>query len=586
MLYLAEVQKQKGGLLGSGAKTELKLLACQKNDQSWNTVPEEVIAADEASKLNDGALVLAELNATRQVQRLQEAGRPLVTILQNFSRQLEKFKLKEEEIDQWKESLTFQGQEISRREMELEAREEEARQIQEEAQHIDAKIQEVESSREEVESSRQEIESLQEEINRSREELEGAWEQLRGEQRRLEEFQSEVQPGAVLDEEQARVISDLLEKLSNNIAEPASVREHLDNAFEMVENQQAILNPHWEQLEQQKAEANEQQAQLESLSGELQEANSSFEEIENSLHEQAAELKINTATLESKQDSVQVLQEQLEQYQKLQEQLDSCNQTSNSSSDEDLTLDFDAEALKSMSTEELLKTIEDLQEKLKVDSSFVEEQEQELNYKQQTIDELQERINSASEEERGAIEEELTDEKDSYQMLNETLVGQRRSLVERQESLEIHQTVLSKRKKQASGQSQVNLTPVVEQIEQGRQKYSEQLEKLEAQIEQMRDGIQQAQETITAKTEERDTKRQTLQAMEENLSALQTANAQLWARVNLYEETLQPIQDSLESLRHKLQAIGDALTQVQETGDYQLQAITDMRSSIENLIAQ
>ncbi|MEL6163201.1 MAG: pilus motility taxis protein HmpF, partial [Cyanobacteria bacterium J06628_3] len=245
-----------------------------------------------------------------------------------------------------------------------------------------------------------------------------------------------------------------------------------------------------------------------------------------------------------------------------------------------------AEALKSVSTEELLRTIEDLQEKLKVDSSFVEEQEQELNYKQQTIDELQERINSASEEERSAIEEELTDEKDSYQMLNETLVGQRRSLVERQESLEIHQTVLSNRKKQANGQSQIDLSPIVEQIEQGRQRYSEQLEKLEAEIEQMRDGIQQAQETITAKTEERDTKRQTLQAMEENLSALQTANVQLWARVNLYEETLQPVQDSLESLRHKLQAIGDALTQVQETGDYQVQAITDMRSSIENLIAQ
>ncbi|MEM6401715.1 MAG: pilus motility taxis protein HmpF, partial [Cyanobacteria bacterium P01_D01_bin.116] len=432
-----------------------------------------------------------------------------------------------------------------------------------------------------------EVEGLQEEIKRNREELEGAWEHLRGEQRRLEEFQSEVKQGAVLDEEQARVISDLLEKLSNNIAQPSNAREYLDNAFEMVESQQAILNPHWEQLEKQKAEANEQQAEVERLSGELQEANSSFEEAENLLHEQIAELKFNTATLESKQDLMQMLQEQLEERQKLQEQVNLCNnQTSSSSGEEDLTLDFDAEALKSMSTEELLKTIEDLQEKLKVDSSFVEEQEQELNYKQQTIDELQEKIHSASDEERSAIEEELTDEKDSYQMLTETLVGQRRSLVERQESLEIHQTVLSKRKKQASGQSQVDLGPIVDQIEQERQKYSQQVEKLEAEIELLSDGIVQAQETITAKTEERDTKCQALQAMQENLSALQTANTQLWARVNLYEEALGPIQDSLESLRHKLQAISDSLTQIQETGDYQQQAITDMRSSIENLISQ
>ncbi|MBD0385900.1 MAG: hypothetical protein ICV54_05030, partial [Nostoc sp. C3-bin3] len=105
MLYLAEVQKQKGGLLSGGAKTELKLLACQRTDQNWNTVSEEVIAAEDASKLNDGALVLVELNPNRQVQRIQEAGRPLVNILQNFSRQLEKFKLKEDEIDQWKQSL-------------------------------------------------------------------------------------------------------------------------------------------------------------------------------------------------------------------------------------------------------------------------------------------------------------------------------------------------------------------------------------------------------------------------------------------------------------------------------------------------
>ncbi len=56
MLYLAEVQKQKGGLLGGGAKTELKLLACQRTDQNWSTVSEEAISAEDASKLNDGAL--------------------------------------------------------------------------------------------------------------------------------------------------------------------------------------------------------------------------------------------------------------------------------------------------------------------------------------------------------------------------------------------------------------------------------------------------------------------------------------------------------------------------------------------------
>ncbi|MEM9923983.1 MAG: pilus motility taxis protein HmpF [Cyanobacteria bacterium P01_D01_bin.50] len=579
MLYLAEVQKQKGGLLGSGTKTELKLLACQRNDQSWSTVSEEVIAAEEASKLNDGALVLAELNATRQVQRLQEAGRPLGNILQNFSRQLEKFKVKEEEIDQWKESLTFQAQELNRREMDLETRLEQAQQIEEEAQQIDSKLQE-------VESSRSEIQALKEEIERNRQELEGAWEHLRGEQRRLEEVSAEVHQGAVLDEEQAQVISDLLEKLSSNIPPTQSVREHLDNAFEMVAVQQSVLNPYWEQLEQQKTEASEQQAEIESLSQELQAANSSLQQIQDSLWEQTIELKINTVALEGKQDYARMLQEQLQYQQELQEQV---NLNNESSGEEIFTLDFDAEALDALSLEELQKTVEDLQEKLNIDSSFVEEQEVELKYKQQTIDELQEKINSASEEEHTALEEELSDEKDSYQMLNETLVGQRRSLVERQDSLKYHQAVLSKRQvnhQAAEGSQQLDLSPIIKQIEQGRQKNSEQLEILEAEIEQTGNSIQLAQDTIAAITQEQDTKRQELQAMEEKLSGLQTANAQTSARVTLYEEALQPIQDSLEGLQHKLQGMNDALTQILETGNYQLQAITDMRSSIENLIPQ
>ncbi|KHG41791.1 hypothetical protein OA07_09200 [Aphanizomenon flos-aquae 2012/KM1/D3] len=74
MLYLAEVQKQKGGLLSGGGKSELKLIACQRADQNWSPVPDEMIVTDEASKLNDGALVLVDLSPNRQVQRIQDAG--------------------------------------------------------------------------------------------------------------------------------------------------------------------------------------------------------------------------------------------------------------------------------------------------------------------------------------------------------------------------------------------------------------------------------------------------------------------------------------------------------------------------------
>ncbi|MEO1744779.1 MAG: hypothetical protein AAFR99_23645, partial [Cyanobacteria bacterium J06629_9] len=90
MLYLAEVQK-KTGVFGSG-KAEFKLIACQRSEQNWSAVPnEDVIPAPDDAAYSAGALAMVELSGNRQVQRHYEAGRSLVSILQNFLLRLEKF---------------------------------------------------------------------------------------------------------------------------------------------------------------------------------------------------------------------------------------------------------------------------------------------------------------------------------------------------------------------------------------------------------------------------------------------------------------------------------------------------------------
>ena len=231
MLYLAEVQKQKGGVFGGG-KAELKLLACQRNDQSWTAVTgDEVIPADEANNMNSGTLVIVNLGGNRQLQgEIEPAGGRLVTMLQNFSRLLEKSKNQEEEIEQWKQSLTYQSQELNRREMEMESRLEQMQAMEEDFERL-------EQQRRELESANEETSRLREEFERSRQELEGAWEHLRGEQRRLEEQQAEVQYSAGLDENQASAIQESLERLSGAVAPTESVREQLNLAFEVVNNQ-------------------------------------------------------------------------------------------------------------------------------------------------------------------------------------------------------------------------------------------------------------------------------------------------------------------------------------------------------------
>jgi chromosome segregation ATPase len=580
VLYLAEVQKQKGGLLGGGSKTELKLLACQRTDQNWNTVSEEVITAEDASKLNDGALVLVEMNPNRQIQRIQEAGRPLVNILQNFSRQLEKFKLKEDEIDQWKQSLTFQAQELNRREMDMEVR-------SEQLQELEGDLQRLEEQKQVVDTSREEIERLQAEIERNRQELEGAWEHLRGEQRRLEERQADCQQGTVLDEEQSRVMSELLNRLSSRVAPTETVREHLHLAFELVEKQQATLNPHWEQLEQQKTVAAQQQEEVERLLQTFSDRENAWQQAQNSLAQQIAQLQVDTANLTSKQECGRILKEQLRNQEELYQQIHSLAATSG---DVVLGQQADVEVLQNMPLEELQKIVQDLQYKLEIDASFVHDQEQELTYKQETIEELQNKLNHASDHDHINLEMELADEKDLYQMLNETLVGQRRNMLQRQKFLKQHQTVLLRRQGHTVANEEegnkINLEPILLQVETQRQQHSQEIQKLEREIEQMRSGIELAQGMIDNQTHDLEEKRQELKAIEKNLLSVRTATAQSWSRINLYQEALQPIQDSLDGLRHKLQGIGESLAQVQETGDYQLQTITQMRHTLQSLMSQ
>jgi chromosome segregation ATPase len=580
VLYLAEVQKQKGGLLSGGSKTELKLLACQRTDQNWNTVSEEVIAAEEASKLNDGALVLAEVNPNRQVQRIQEAGRPLVNILQNFSRQLEKFKLKEDEIDQWKQSLTFQAQELNRREMDMEVRLEQLQQMEDDFQRLDEEKQQVETSREE-------IERLQVEIERNRKELEGAWEHLRGEQRRLAECQADFQQGCVLDAEQSRVISELLDRLSSRVAPTETVREHLHLAFELVESQQATLNPHWQQLEQQKSVAAAQQEEVEQLAQTFSDRQNAWQQAQNSLVQQTVQLQVNTAALTTKQELAEKLKEQLRNAEELYQNIHTLAATS---SDVVLGQQADVEALQQMSLEELQKIVQDLQHKLEIDSSFVHDQEQELKYKQEAIEELEKKINQASDHDHINLEMELADEKDLYQMLNSSLVGQRRNMLQHQKLLKQHQAVLLRRQGHTVADEEegnkVNLEPILLQIETQRQQHSQEIQKLEREIEQIRSDIELAQGMIDNQTRELEQKHQELKVIEENLLSLRSATSQSWGQLNVYQETLQPIQDSLDSLRHKLQGIGESLSQVQETRDYQLQTIAQMRQTIQSLLPQ
>ncbi len=575
MLYLAEVQRQKSGLLGSG-KSELKLIACQRNDQNWSPIPDEMIIADEASKLNDRALVLVELSPNRRVRQIQDARRPLVNILQNFSRQVEKFKLKEEEIDQWKQSLMIQAQELNRRETEMEFRWEQVQRLEHDSKRIDTQKHSVDTSRTEIDQLRTEVES-------NHRDLEGAWEHLRFEQSRLEEISLNYQQSKSVDEERNRVLSDLLDRLSSQTTPIDTVKENLNYAFEFADQQQDALNLHWQKLEIQRHSANQQQKEREELMQKLFGCQNELQQVQNSLAQQITQVQLKTTIVNSKQELTTILKQHLgteeEFYQKL-------HYLAANTETEVPKRGIDVAALQKMPLKELEQMVQNWQEKLDRDSDFVQEQEQELQYRQKFIEELQEKIVHSAGEERVNLELELADERDLCQMLNESLVGQRRNLIGQQKTLQQKQVVLWQRQGIAvvrEGESS-NLESMVLQLEAHKQQKYTQIQKLEGDMVQMLTTIAADQETIDHQTQEVEANRQEVNSLEEQLLNLRTATAECWGRVNLYQEALQPIQDALDGLRDQLQNISESLTQVQTSGNSQFLIVTQMRQTLQSFI--
>ncbi|MEG4291905.1 pilus motility taxis protein HmpF [Microcoleus sp. C2C3] len=579
MLYLAEVQKQRSGFGLGGGKAELKLLACQRGEHNWSAVPgDDAIPVEEANKFNDGTLVLVELSASKQVQRIQEAARQLVSILQNFSRLQDKFKDKEEEIEQWKASLTFSSQELNRREMEMQAREEQLAQMEDELERLEAQ-------RSEIENTREEANRLREEVDRSRVEIETAWEQLRGEQQRLAQQQSQVPQGAVVDPQQTQRIQELMKKLGGAIASAQGVREQLNQSFGAVGAQQAILDQHWQQLEQKHSIAQQQQEEVDRQNQSLQNRWQEWYQSQDALAQARADLKGQQSTLSAKQDQAQSMSLQVRAVEDLYQQLSRLASASGAAGTQQKV---DVSSLEKMPVEELQGLVQHLQQDLEKVFRFVNDQEEELTLQQETIEELQRKIQAASEYDRMALENEMADERESYQMLNETLVGQRLRLQEREDVLKQHQAVLWRRLGTANAPKQdrgdMELAPIVAQLNTQRQQQSQELQRLENEIQQVRETISQMEANVNRQNGEGEAKRYELKQFEQNLFNQKGAVAELWGRVKVYQEMLQPVQDNLNALRQKLEAVAGELDRVQETGDEQDRVVSDLQQVLSSLI--
>ncbi len=330
MLYLAEVKKQTRGFIG-GYKTELKLLACQHNDQTWSAIPgEDILTYDETNSLGEGALLLVNLSNNRQLQGNPElAGAEMVRQLQKISRLMERSKKDQEKIEQWKQSLTYQTEILNRQKMEMETRIEQIEQIEAELEYLERK--------------RQELETLKQQLNEQ--------------QRHLEEGQINCNSYPNLSPEQQQFIRSLAERLAAHHDRGNSPSQIIHSTLESVQEQQTILNSCWQSLEEQKKAVENRQF-----------AN---DEMLDYLEQRARELQTSRNALETAKIQLQIQETVLSQKQELFERLNLTLQTTDSTRQmllrllqgEELDFDgkIDLEALEKMPLEKLESLVNNLQ---------------------------------------------------------------------------------------------------------------------------------------------------------------------------------------------------------------------------------
>ena len=569
MLYLAEIQKQTKKFMG-GVETNLKLIACRHNDFSWSAIDNESIDTDTSHDFGNGTLVAINLDKNRKLEgKIELASPKIVNILKNFSRLLEKTKDQEQEIEQWRESLAIQGEELSRRQLEMETR-------LEQVEQMESEFQQFERQKQEIVASQAEAEKIKAEFEAKSAELEGAWSQLRGQQLLIEE---QLKQAKALDPTQAEEIKQQLEVVKTAIARCNSLQEKLDAAENAALTQQELLQPHWDNLDRSSQQVQSKGQELDNITARISEKQQQISSLKNSIAQTTEQLTGENQSLKLKQELSQFLQLQSESQDNML-QLLSGSESDGTSSKVDLN------QLENMPLPNLESTVASLKKDLEKVARFVSDQEEELAWQCQAVEELEAKIADKNEFERLALEQELADEKEAKKMLDQTLIGQRRSLKERHQVLLEHSRVLKRRQgiidfDFESEIHDIDLAPIKDGLVQQQQQLQQQRQKLASEVAQIEQTIQELQAELESQT-----------SREKELESQITKEQDIWHQLNLdlarmqfkidfYQQQLQPLQDALDSIKDRILEMKQVIATNKQENPHD--AVENMERVIEEL---
>ena len=524
-----------------GVETNLKLIACKHNDFSWTIINNESIDTDSSHDFGNGTLVAVNLDNNRKLEgKIELASPKILTILKNFSRLVEKTKDQEQEIEQWRESLAIQGEELSRRQLEMETRLEQVEQMEEEFQQF-------ERQKEDILTAKAEAEKIKAEFESRSAELEGAWSQLRGQQLSIEE---QLKQAKTLDPIQAEEIKQQLGVVQTAIAAYNSLQEKLNAANAAASIQQELLQPHWDNLDRGSQQIQSKEQELNNITANLSEKEQQVSSLENSISKTTEQLAREKKSLEVKQELTQFLLLQSKSQ-------DNMLQLLSGSESDGASSKVDIDKLENMPLPNLESTVASLKKDLEKVARFVSDQEEELAWQCQAVEELEAKIADKNEFERLALEQELADEKEAKKMLDQTLIGQRRSLKERHRVLLEHSRVLKRRQgiidfDFESEIQDIDLAPIKDGLIEQQQQLQQQRQQLASEVSQIKQSIQELEAELKSQIAQKNDLESQITEQKNSWDELNLDLARMQFQVDFYQQQLQPLQDALNTINHQI----------------------------------
>ena len=248
---------------------------------------------------------------------------------------------------------------------------------------------------------------------------------------------------------------------------------------------------------------------------------------------------------------------------------------------------IDFAALEEMPLADLEKRVQDLQKVYDRDCTFVGDQEEELALISQDIEEKRQQITRASEYDRLTLDNELSDLQSQYGLINESVSPQRSRLRQDKGILKAYQSVLQRRKggsAAAQEQSDIDVTPLIQQIEAQKLQLTESLLGLQAQANQEELELEQLQRGLEDQVQQVQDYQEEIRQLETELRNQTAVVSERWSQVRTYQELLHPAQETLRTLEERLYGVTQQMNWIQDVSVSQLTCVAELQHAVRSLV--